>query len=544
MDFFTLIVFLALFYLRPQEWVTDFNSLHPVQILSVLAFVAMAQHRNFKFKKLLQTPLDWLILCYFIWTLIAGFQPRQTLSAIQSLILFYFVAVCSLDSIPRLKKFLGWWCFFIFIIATMAILSQYGIDPLGSYDITEGNMKGRLILNLAVFNNPNALAHSVVPAVPLFYYLVYWRRVTLKIFSLLLIVPLYCIYLTQSKGAFLCGFATLLATLTFARSRIWQVIVIVLAVGFGYSALYMLPRMNELQNSRTDPAIQGRVAALTYGLSVMRTNWFGLGLGNFEPSFFRNGPAETRVVTRIIPERRVPTANGEFHDIDAKRIRTTIYEHYTKATHGAYNQNGAELGYMGLFLFVSILYCCVRTLLLVKSKDDDEERIRRALFVSVVAYAVSSWMVDFAYRTTFFMMVAAISAFHRHLLRKHASVAEPARIEPVTTVFPWLRGLPSIKLPGISLPGFTGAMPATASFAPEMAPAPIALASSTVLQPSPAAGMGGSGRVLDWHKPRTTLGETLRKKFIWTRLGIMDFVIMLALTYAAILYWEHLIATM
>jgi hypothetical protein len=541
MDFFALVAFLALYYLRPQEWFTVFNSLHFVQLLSIVAIWVMVQKNRIQFKQLVRTPLDWLILAYFVWTLIAGFQPRQTFSGIQSVILFYFAGVTTLNSIPRITRFLGWWCAFMFIIAALALLSTVGFDPLGSYDITQGAMKGRLILNLSVFDNPNALAHSVVPAVPLFYYLVYWRHITKKPLLILLIVPLYCVYLTVSKGAFLCGFATVLATLTFGRSRIWQIIILILAVGVGYGALFALPRMNELKNSKMDPAIQGRVAAMTYGLSLMRNNWFGIGLGNFESYFSHYGPLEKHLKLRVIPGRRIPLANGGYHDIDETRMVITTYTHFSKATHGAYNQNGAELGYVGLFLFVGILYCCIRTLLLTKCEDDAEERIRRALFATVVAYAVSSWMVDFAYRPTFFMFVAAISAFHRLLIAKHSGEVVTVEVQTVRQARPWLRGLRPIQLPGIPLPGYNAPVPAASMAAGMTSPVTVPLLRPVTSSPGVAA---GSGRILPWRDREEGLGDTLRKKFIWNRLGILDILIMLMLTYAAILYWQHLIRTM
>jgi len=545
MDFAALIIFLALYYLRPQEWLAVFNSIHFVQLLSIMAIWAMFQKQRIGFKKLVQTPLDWLMLCYFVWTLIAGFDPRHTFSGIQAVILFYFVGVSSLDSIPRLKKFLGWWCFFTFVIAALAVASMYGFDPLGGYDIVEGDMKGRLILNLSVFNNPNALAHSIIIAVPLFYYLFYWRRVTMKAGMVLLLVPLYCLFLTQSKGGFLCGFATLLATLMFGRSRIWQTVILALAIGFGYGALYALPRMNELEHSKTDPAIQGRVAAFTYGLELMRTHFFGIGLGNFQATFLAHGPLEKKTVLRVIPAKVVASNNGSVHELDAERRHITEWDHFSKATHCAYNQNGAELGYVGLFLFVGILYCCLRTLVLVRSHDDDEERIRRLLFAMVVAYAASSWMVDFCYRPTFFMMVAAISAFHRHLLRKYAEGTEPAPAKPALPDRPWMRRIPPIRMPGIPIPGF--ASPLAGGAAAMLATAPAEPA--TILQPA----MGTTGASTGWNqfpttaeqrKMRWNLDDTIRKKFLWNRLGFMDLLIMLALTYASIRYWEYLITKM
>jgi hypothetical protein len=535
MDFATLILFVALYYLRPQEWVKDFNRVHPIQLLSVLAILALALKGKLKFKNLVQTPLDWLMLFYFLWTLIAGFQPRQSFGYIQSNVLLYFVGVCSLDSIPRMKKFLGWWCGFVFIIALLALASQYGFDPLYSYSLTQGPMKGRLVLNLSIFNNPNALAHSIIPAVPLFYYLVYWRGAIMKASIILLGIPVYCIFLTQSKGAFLSGFATLLATLTFGRSRPAQILILILAIGFGYGALYQLPRMSELNRAQTDPAIQGRVAAFNFGLSMMRQNFFGIGLGNFQKEFYENGPTEKYRVVREV----------HINHLGDRRRFVYVPRHYTKASHSAYNENGAELGYVGLFLFVGILYCCIRTLLLVKSRDGDEECIRRALFAVVVSYAASCWMVDFCYRPTFFMMVAAISAFHRYLLRQQASASEPVELAPVPK-FPWLRRLPPIAMPGIPLPGLAAPVSAPLPALPaglraqDMAPSP---GRPSPFQPQLLPVPHFTGGMARWGR-RGSLEEVLSKKFIWTRLGIIDFVIMVALTYAAILYWKHLIVTM
>jgi hypothetical protein len=543
MDFLALILFLAFYYLRPQEWFADFNALRPVQLLSGIALFAMFRARKLNPRDLVRTPLDWLVLFYFLWTLVAGFQFSTTVGEIEAVLLFYFVAVRSLDTVPRLKTFLKWWCFLILIIATLAIASLYGFDPLHSNDLTQGYMKGRLILNLSVFNNPNALAHSVIPAVPLLFYFVFWRRVFMKAGLILLAIPLYCIFLTQSKGAFLCGFATILCTLILSRARITQLIVIILAVAFGYGALFALPRMNELNHAKSDDAIQGRVAALSYGMQLMRSHFFGIGLGNFTGMFIREGPVEIVRSVQIIPAHDTLGNEGLIHHIGAKRLVTYFPRHYGKSTHSTYNQNGAELGYVGLFLFVGILYCCIRTLLLVKSHDDDEERIRRALFAMVVAYAVSSWMVDFCYRPTFLILVAAVSAFHRHLLRKQEAEGKVVEQTPALPDRPWLRRLPPIRLPGIPIPGLVSPLPAgsAACLTAEMVPAAIQPA-AVRLPPRPGA--AGSGRVLPWHKPEPSLEDTLRKKFIWTRLGVMDFLITLALTWATILYWQHLIVTM
>jgi len=84
------------------------------------------------------------------------------------------------------------------------------------------------------------------------------------------------------------------------------------------------------------------------------------------------------------------------------------------------------LGMPGLILFLGVLYTCLRTLWQAKTRDADEERIRRILFAMLFSYAVSSWMVDFAYRGSLFLLIAVIAAFHRLMLPQEKPATEQA----------------------------------------------------------------------------------------------------------------------
>jgi hypothetical protein len=53
----------------------------------------------------------------------------------------------------------------------------------------------------------------------------------------------------------------------------------------------------------------------------------------------------------------------------------------------------------------------------------------------------------------------------------------------------------------------------------------------------------GSGRILPWQEADPA-SDPPRARTVWNRLGIIDFFMILALTYVAIRYWEHIIATM
>ena len=64
----------------------------------------------------------------------------------------------------------------IVLLSAMALGIYVGFDPVGSKDVVQGTMKGRLVFNTSIFNNANALGHSVVPAIPLVYFLLIWKR--------------------------------------------------------------------------------------------------------------------------------------------------------------------------------------------------------------------------------------------------------------------------------------------------------------------------------------------------------------------------------
>jgi O-antigen ligase/polysaccharide polymerase Wzy-like membrane protein len=511
MDFVSIVLFLSMYYLRPQEWAGVLNKIHPVQVSMILAVVALVtRERGVRLKELFRTPHHWVMYAYFGWIIFTSQTPWETFGEIRNVMLFYIVIVLTLTDFPRIRRFLGWWAVMIMVIVIAALASKFGVDPLGSHDLTEGPMKGRLALNLAIFNNPNALGHSVVPVIPMLFFLLFWKRAFMKAGILLLALPLWCIYLTQSKGAFLCCFVTILMTLTFGRPKAVQALILALAVAFGSAALYALPRMDELHKAKADEAIKGRLAAYTFGLECMRTHSTGIGYLKFVAEFFRHGPLREK---------------GEHAErLEKNGQRRILMEHYQKAPHGSYNENGSELGYPGLFLFLAILYCCFRTVITAKTASVEEERIRRILFVIIVSYAVSSWMIDFAYRTTFFMFVAATAAFHR-LLYRTTPEREDEEADESPAYAPMFPGavFPQPLVAGLAL----GPMP--------MIPAMQMSGAAQVAEARPV----GSGPAAE--RDDDEADESPPPVMNWRRFGIIDLALTCALTYGVVKYWAYII---
>jgi hypothetical protein len=500
MDLVVVVLFLVLYYLRPQEWAGMFSTIHFVQLCMLTGLGTLFfRQGGLRLRDLFRTPHDWAVLAFWLWIVLTAPNRWETFKENANLYIFYIVIVQVLRSVPRMKIFVGWWTMLIVAVASLALASKWGFDPLESLDITNTQMKGRLILNLSIFNNPNGLGHSVVPAIPMLYYFFIWKRpiISRVLGAALLIIPLYCIYLTISKGAFLSAGITVFATMAIGRPKKVQVAMAAFAFVFGTGLMYSLPRMNELDKAKGDAAIQGRVAAFRHGYELMQTTNAGVGKGHWGDQNF---------MTDYIPV--LIAAKPGQSDTKARRVMQPV--HYNKAPHSSYVCTGAELGKPGLFLFLAVLYCCLRTTTSARTDMPDEERIRRMLFVLVVSYSVSSWMVDFEYRPTFFMFTAAIAALHRQLLgllpEKEKEEEEAPSLVPV-----WKT---ADLLPEPALAGMPNAGGAARAILAQETELETAIATET---PAPAS--------------RIALG--------WNRLGIFDLAAVLVLTYAAIRFWVY-----
>lgn len=486
MDFAAIALFLVLYHLRLQEWLSIARSLRLVAFAMAFAIVAtFLRDRGFKAKDLLKTPHDWFMLAFLIWTVVTG--PSWTWGQVYPVFLYYIMTVQALYRINRLQWFLTIWAGMLIVIAGLAVASNYGFDPMGSNDVTNGVMKGRLVLNTSIFNNPNALGHSIVPVIVMLFYLCFWKRpVAVKILLFpLILLPVFCIYLTQSKGSYLAGFVAVVGCLTLGRPKAVQLGILFVAITVGFGALYALPRMSDLK--RGEQGIQGRIAAFSWGLTQMRNYRTGVGYGNWDPAFIREN-------------------------------------HYQKSPHSSYVHIGGEEGEPGLFLFLGLMYCCLRTLVGAKTTTVAEERVRRLLFVLLICYMVSSWMVGQAWRATFFLMVAAIAAFHRHMLAQESPETEEAKEVAAE------RKRESLLAPSLRL---TPLQPAYVNAPMQVTMMGMTPALTGTLTPTGA-------RVSSIARAE----EPVPEKGLWNRITWIDLLLIVVMTYATIRFWSYVITNL
>jgi O-antigen ligase len=207
------------------------------------------------------------------------------------------------------------------------------------------------------------------------------------------IMACWCLWSTQSKGAYLVGALLIVFSVLLGRPWWLKISIILLALAMGSTALSVLPRMNEMGKLRNDEGVVGRLLAWEMARNVTRTATTGEGYMGFN--------ANIRWEGKVIP----------------------------KATHSAYVQTGGDLGLPGLLLYLSALCCGLRTMIVYYGVNKKMDRVRGALFALLLGYMASGWMINRSYHLEFFLILAAIAAYQRLCLRSLASKAAPVKEE-------------------------------------------------------------------------------------------------------------------
>ncbi len=482
MDFIGTAILLIVYLLHPQDWL-HLEWLRPAALATVMGIVGILHRKQGRFfPELLRTPHDWLMLFYFSWILYASPNWRDGFDSVFSLFLFYVLIVNSISEFKQLKIFVQIWAWCLFIIASLAVASEYGFDPFDSFERTHGMWKGRLVLHLSNYHNPNSLGHSIAPLTAALYLLFFWkRRIFVKeVVAVLMIIPLSCVYLTESKGAYLVGFIAVIVGLTFGRPKSVQITILIIAVTIGWTSLLLLPRMKDMRSPRNEAGIRGRLEVFAFGLKMVNQNPYGVGIGQFETAFGQQSGTE-------------------------------------RSAHSSYVAVGAELGWRGVFFYLAVFYCSLRVLVAARTSSIEEERVRRVLTVMNAAFMVSGWMIYWPYSAAFFMLSATTAAFHRYLLDKQP-LQEAPEIKPV----PRTAMVPTFPTPPV--PVWQRASQGTL------------LGKPVPIQTSPAGAPADTDQV----EPGVVPAVAIK----WRRFGLIDVAMVWLLTVLTIRFWDYIVTSM
>jgi len=491
MDFFFVILLALFWFVRPQDVIPGLSGFPFVRYIMMGALVAMfRREEGFDWRTLFRNPIDILLACYLGWIVYAADDHIDTAKKVFDFAAFYWCTALALGTTGRFKKYLSVWLAALLCIAGLAVASLYGLDlVMGTIERTS-YFKGRLALMTWLHNNPNSLGHGVVIVIPMAYAWL-WRGGTAFRRALCLIacgLAGYCVYATASKGAYLVGLGTLMAAMIFGRNWKLQVAIVALGLTAGVAAIKMLPRMDTLD--RNEGGIAGRLLIWQMAKSTMENTGTGVGMKQYRAV----------VVSEV-------------------RKGATITE--SRDTHGSYVAIGAELGYGGLFCYVGLIYAALRALFQGKTGGDpDLDRIRCTLFVLIIGYAFSAWMINKEYHTDYFLMLGAVSGFHRLVCRRADE------------------SLPENKASPLELASFGG-------FAPRLAlqsvGGSVPSLPAWMMEIAATGRLGGSiSATASSPEPMVEYESGTLARMTWRKFDMLDGVMLIACFQLTLYLWEYL----
>lgn len=267
MDFVAVILFLILYFVRPQDWIPGLEGLNVIKpIMAIGLWGLVTRDARSPRWRIMTTPHEWLMVAYLAYGCYSDPDWSGTFSAVLPVAGFYFLTGQALTDSERLDRYFRWWAGTVAFMCIVGVATDMGIDITKARELID-NQIGRLCLNTWLMDNPNALGHTAVTAFPLLYFTMIFRR---GIASKILSVPLFilcalCVVATESKGAYLSAAVSITAALLVGRSRPVQIVLACLIFIGGSTVTSMLPRMVDREAMRYDEGIMGRALAFEAG---------------------------------------------------------------------------------------------------------------------------------------------------------------------------------------------------------------------------------------------------------------------------------------
>ena len=399
MLFFGLILLIFLQIIRPQDFVPILQGERLVLYLMVFLLVGVLFSPVEK--KLIRSPHDKYAGMFFVAIVLSSLtlfwfsNIVDTAIATMKTAMIYYLIVMVVIEVKEFEKTVWTMAILMGLVALMGVLQYHGYDITGAGMSFAPDKGVWQIKGIGNFDNPNDLAYSVVLVVPFALgFLFQARRFLGRATALaLLSISIYCIYLTKSRGGQIALVASLASWLYFwvknpKRKRqmiffaLTSIIAIIVVQGTGY---------------REDDSSMGRIEAWNEGWQLLKSNPI-IGVG-----------------------------------------KDQFIENHKRDSHSSYVRAGAELGLLGLYAYMGMIYMVAVTILRVQ-KPTENEKWRPyyagfgGFFVSYVAGSVFSTRT---YDLIFLISVALVGTLGRLALDNTEEVSAEGILFPTQAAHLW-----------------------------------------------------------------------------------------------------------
>lgn len=366
-----LISCLLFLYVRPNDYVPGLLGTRMFLIMIVATFASMLLNYTVNKKKieLFRNPQDYLLVWFFVAIFashLANLDAQRGLNATWSFVrnvVIYLLITNMVTTRRRLRMTIYTLLLGTVFLTLLGILQEvrgYGLSGIAP-------IKGR-IRAFGVSSDPNMYAQTILVALPFFYYLFsttknFWMKVY-SISSMLVII--YVIYLTNSRGGNLSLGA--LAGIMVIRAKGWKIGVPLAALAMVAVFVFGPSRMEEVGIHQ-----EGRVYLWNQGFKFFQSHpLFGIGKDAWGPKY-----------------------------------------HMTYA-HNAFIQCAAEMGLVGLFAWVTLIFVAMKNTIFVARHGNDVDANlsvdSEAIFFAIVAFLLPSIFLSQTYYWLLYILLALAAA--------------------------------------------------------------------------------------------------------------------------------------
>jgi len=381
--FALVMLYVGLLFFRPMEWMPGLIGLDILDYVAALTLLATMAELSRAQWSLKRTPQNWLVLLFFIATLMSHVRHTylaafiETVTTFGKIILLYYLISINVNTIRRLKyliTMIAAGCLFMSIhgILQWHMGAGFGGQPpmyLPYYNETR-------VLAFGFFNDPNDLALILVVILPFIINTVHRpgvfppKRVLSVLFAITII---YCIFRTNSRGGWIALGAMLAAyfCVIFAKKKV-GIIVGTIAV---ILLLVVAPSRMQTTSAREGSA-HGRIRAWIDGNTMLKASpLFGAGKGRF-----------------------TETSEG------------------SKVAHNSFVHCYAELGLFGYFIWLALFTASLKDawyISKIKSDDPEQQELSRLARVSIPAllgYMAAAFFLSRTYIPPLYILFALFAA--------------------------------------------------------------------------------------------------------------------------------------
>lgn len=363
MSFFTFILYLFCTFIRPQDWVPGFYGMRLINGLAIATIMFLTFEkllgRDVGLVKVSQNGLmvglfGCVLMSQIVHTYFAGLISSFSRFSI-NFILFFLL----LNTINSTRKFkITIWFIFLLIVSLVfqgIYQKQFGYGWAGQ-GMTIGSKGGDdwRINWIGIFNDPNDLALTFVMGIGIIITFLFGKSSFMqKIVGFPAVgLLIYGIYLTNSRG----GMLALMTAVFFyfiRRSRRFVLGAIVGSI-FVFGLFTFGPSRMTMLSSSEDSAY-GRIELWYEGIMMMKSNpFFGIGYNMFTDS---------------LPQ----------------------------TAHNSFVLAGAELGFIGLFFFVGLIYVSFRQLSIIQQFDEEWKNYACSLQSALVGFCAAAYFLSRTY---------------------------------------------------------------------------------------------------------------------------------------------------